>query len=122
MNWVKCVNFWGGKAYSLLFTCSLARSLDTTDAEFGPLPTYPLVLGLKGNDYDVNVFAKASQGEPLPGMPPYDPNKIVHGEQSLEIFNPFPVHGGTFDLQKTCTGVYDKGKRRDGPKEGQVTQ
>lgn len=64
---------------------------------------------LKGDDYNVNVFAERSQGEPLPGMPPYDPNKIVHGEQALEIFKPFPKDGGRFNMQKTCTGVYDKG-------------
>lgn len=42
-------------------------------------------------------------------MPPYDPNKIVHGEQSLEVITPFPVNGGRFNTRKTCTGVYDKG-------------
>ncbi|ORY99229.1 HotDog domain-containing protein [Syncephalastrum racemosum] len=76
---------------------------------FSPLPTYPLVLALKGDDGDVNLFKERSQGEGLPGMPPYDPNKIVHGEQSLEVFKPFPKNGARFDMKKTCTGVYDKG-------------
>lgn len=48
-------------------------------------------------------------GGPLPGMPPYDFNKIVHGEQSFEAINPFPVEGGRFKTVKTCVGVYDKG-------------
>ncbi|KAI8967447.1 MaoC like domain-containing protein [Mycotypha africana] len=80
------------------------------DKDFSPLPTYPLVLQLKGNDYDVNVFKERAQGKgSLPGMPPYDPNKIVHGEQSLRVHKPFPVNGGTFTARKTCTGIYDKG-------------
>ncbi|KAI9481352.1 MAG: HotDog domain-containing protein [Benjaminiella poitrasii] len=80
------------------------------DNGFTPLPTYPLVLLLKGDDYNVNLFKERAQGKgSLPGMPYYDPNKIVHGEQSLEIINPFPVDGGKFSAKKTCTGVYDKG-------------
>ncbi|CDS14059.1 hypothetical protein LRAMOSA06230 [Lichtheimia ramosa] len=79
------------------------------DPNFGPLPFYPLVLPLKGNGQDVNLFKERSQGEPLPGMPAYDPNKIVHGEQSLQVFKPLPADGGDFSLEKTCSGVYDKG-------------
>jgi acyl dehydratase len=50
-----------------------------------------------------------SSGGATPGIPPYNPDAIVHGEQSLEVINPFPVQGGRFKLIKTCTGVYDKG-------------
>lgn len=57
----------------------------------------------------MNLFKERSQGEPLPGMPAYDPNKIVHGEQSLQVFKPLPADGGDFSLEKTCSGVYDKG-------------
>lgn len=65
---------------------------------------------LKGDDWDVNSFVERwSAGGPLPGMPYYDPNKIVHGEQTLEVFKPFPVEGGRFKSIKKCTGVYDKG-------------
>lgn len=78
--------------------------------DFAPLPTYPLVLLLKGDDYNVNLFKDRANGKGnLPGMPPFDPNKIVHGEQSLEVIRPFPVEGGEFEAHKTCTGIYDKG-------------
>lgn len=87
----------------------LTKKKNCIDKNFAPLPTYPLVLTLKGNDYNVNLFQKRAQGGPIPGMPPYDPNKIVHGEQSLEVFKPFPVDGGLFTARKTITGVYDKG-------------
>ncbi|GAN03398.1 peroxisomal multifunctional enzyme [Mucor ambiguus] len=80
------------------------------DKDFAPLPTYPLVLLLKGDDYNVNLFKERAQGKgTLPGMPPYDPNKIVHGEQSLQVHKVFPIDGGVFSAKKTCTGIYDKG-------------
>lgn len=83
--------------------------IGSVDPNFGPLPFYPLVLPLKGSGGDVNLFKERSQGEALPGMPAYDPNKIVHGEQSIQVFKPLPANGGDFSLEKTCSGVYDKG-------------
>lgn len=89
--------------------------INILDKDFAPLPTYPLVLLLKGDDYNVNLFKERAQGKgTLPGMPPYDPNKIVHGEQSLEVFKPFPVDGGVFTAKKICTGIFDKGNSKEG--------
>ncbi|KAI8368121.1 HotDog domain-containing protein [Radiomyces spectabilis] len=86
------------------------RWLYELDANFAPLPTYPLSLLLKGDDGDVNSFVERWQiGGSLPGVPHYDPNKIVHGEQSLKVIRPFPIEGGRFKSVRTCTGVYDKG-------------
>ena len=85
------------------------RWLYENDMDFGPLPTYPLSLLLKDDTWDVNSFVdRWTAGGPLPGMPPYDPNKIVHGEQSLEVINPFPVEGGRFRSMRKCSGIYDK--------------
>ncbi|KAI7863650.1 HotDog domain-containing protein [Spinellus fusiger] len=86
------------------------RYLFEDDRNFGPLPTYPLVLSLKGNSSDITVFTeRIVSGGQIPGMPAYDFNKIVHGEQSLEVINVWPVEGGDFNIKQTCTGVYDKG-------------
>ncbi|KAG2228589.1 HotDog domain-containing protein [Thamnidium elegans] len=80
------------------------------DVDFGPLPTYPISLLVKSDHWDVNVFMERwTSGGPIPGMPEYDFNKIVHGEQGYEVINPFPEEGGAFKLIKTCVGVYDKG-------------
>jgi peroxisomal enoyl-CoA hydratase 2 len=65
---------------------------------------------LKGTEFDVTSFmGKWMAGGALPGVPAYDFNKIVHGEQTFEVINPFPVKGGRFKSVKTCVGVYDKG-------------
>ena len=78
--------------------------------DFGPFPTYPVSLLLKDAGWDVNSFVERWQaGGSVPGMPWYDPNKIVHGEQTVEVINPFPVEGGRFRSVKTLRGVYDKG-------------
>jgi acyl dehydratase len=80
------------------------------DPKFGPLPCYPLSLLLKSDHWDVNVFTERfNAGGGIPGIPPYNPDAIVHGEQTLEVITPFPVLGGRFKSVKTCTGVYDKG-------------
>ncbi|KAI8342588.1 HotDog domain-containing protein [Chlamydoabsidia padenii] len=80
------------------------------DPQFGPLPCYPLSLLLKSDHWDVNVFTERfNSGGGIPGIPPYNPDAIVHGEQTLEVITPFPIKGGRFRSVKTCTGVYDKG-------------
>ena len=48
-----------------------------SDPNFSALPTYPVVLALKGADTDVNVFSKQIKGRPIPGMPPLNPNRVV---------------------------------------------
>ncbi|KAG0164165.1 hypothetical protein DFQ30_010405, partial [Apophysomyces sp. BC1015] len=97
-------------ALSVGVPASDLRWLYELDGDFGPLPTYPLALLLKGVDSDVNSFVERwAVGGPLPGVPSYDFNKIVHGEQSLEVLRPFPKKGGRFRSVKTCRGVYDKG-------------
>ncbi|CAO3596727.1 unnamed protein product [Absidia cylindrospora] len=56
------------------------------DAKFGPLPTYALSLLLKSDDWDVNVFTERfNSGGAIPGIPPYNPDCMVHGEQSLNV-------------------------------------
>lgn len=68
-----------------------------------------MVLPLKGNGSDINSYKERSSGKPTPGVPPFDGNKLVHGEQSLEVINPLPTNGGEFIVKKKVTGIYDKG-------------
>ncbi|KAG7094860.1 hypothetical protein E1B28_005668 [Marasmius oreades] len=61
---------------------------------FSAIPTYPVVLALKGADQDVNLFSeRVGGGGKLPGVPKLDPNR-VHGTQSIEILKPLPLVSG----------------------------
>ncbi|KAG0001595.1 hypothetical protein BGZ80_008937 [Entomortierella chlamydospora] len=75
---------------------------------FAAFPTYPLVLGLKKDTHGISPYASKNE-EAIPGVPPFDPNRLVHGDQSLQVLRPLPL-GGEFELETTVTGVYDKGK------------
>ncbi|KAF9933960.1 hypothetical protein FBU30_003904 [Linnemannia zychae] len=80
------------------------------DPQFAAFPTYPLVLAFKRDNHGVSVYDGAGS-ESIPGIPPFDPNQVVHGEQSLEVHRPLPISGSEdFELRSTVTGVYDKGK------------
>ncbi|KAG0291163.1 hypothetical protein BGZ98_003119 [Dissophora globulifera] len=76
------------------------------DPNFAAFPTYPLVLPLKKDKHGVSIY---EGGDNVPGIPAFDPNKLVHGDQSMEVLAPLPL-GGEFELLTTVTGVYDKGK------------
>ncbi|KAG0375876.1 hypothetical protein BGX24_008558 [Mortierella sp. AD032] len=77
---------------------------------FAAFPTYPLVLAFKRDNQGVSVYDGAGS-DAIPGIPSFDPNTAVHGEQSLEVHRPLPIGGAEdFELHSTVTGVYDKGK------------
>jgi len=86
------------------------------DKEWSPMPTYPLVLALKGASPDVTNFAemvKGRGGKAPPGMPALDPNRVVHAEQSIKILKPLPKEAKAEDgwkLIRSIGGVHDKGK------------
>ncbi|KAF8173686.1 peroxisomal dehydratase [Pholiota molesta] len=78
------------------------------DPNFSAIPTYPVVLQLKGADSDVNVFADRIKGRPVPGLPKLNPNRVVHATQSIEIIKPLPLVSGDGWTWKTrYTGVVE---------------
>jgi acyl dehydratase len=89
----------GAKKDDLSFVYELNKS-------WAPLPTYPVVLGLKGSDQDVNLFADKIKTEPPPGLPPINPNHVIHAMQSIEILRDLPfVSGKGWKLTSRYTGV-----------------
>jgi len=75
-------------------------------------PTYPLVLGLKGDNPSIANFAAAREGSsPTPGLPVLDPKKLVHAEQSIEILGDLPKESGEgWTIQKKLVGIKETGK------------
>ncbi|GAA6060181.1 hypothetical protein JCM10212_005182 [Sporobolomyces blumeae] len=82
------------------------------DANWQPFPTYPLVLGLKGDNPSIANFAKAREGSsPTPGLPPLDPKRLVHAEQSITILGELPKESGEgWSIQKRLVGIKETGK------------
>ncbi|RDB17077.1 putative enoyl-CoA hydratase 2 [Hypsizygus marmoreus] len=78
------------------------------DKTFAAIPTYPVVLQLKGDDQDVNLFQERVKGKPVPTMPPLNPNRIVHATQSIEVLKDLPlVSGPGWKLTTRYTGVVE---------------
>ncbi|KAG6832194.1 hypothetical protein H0H87_002304 [Tephrocybe sp. NHM501043] len=119
---------------SLLYTNLVSESplIETTaiievvpDKSFAAIPTYPVVLQLKGDGQDVNLFLERVKGRPIPGMPPLNPNRIVratrfptcyvaywalqvHATQSIEILKELPlVSGPGWKYTTRYTGVVE---------------
>ncbi|KAI9567734.1 MaoC like domain-containing protein [Boletus coccyginus] len=64
------------------------------DKAWGPLPTYPVVLGLKGDDTDVSLFASKIGADHIPGLPKLKSDRVVHATQSIEVLKDLPVASG----------------------------
>ena len=82
------------------------------DPKFKALPTYPLIMGFKGTEFEVvNFYEKASSNFP-PGLPKMDWSRGVDGERYIEIIKPIPTtsKGKNFELRRKTVGAYDKGK------------
>ncbi|TFY78885.1 hypothetical protein EWM64_g5125 [Hericium alpestre] len=73
---------------------------------FNILPTFPTVLFLKGVDSDVTLFADKVKGRAKTGLPEFDPNRVVHFVQTIEIIKPLPVATGSgWKLKQRITSV-----------------
>ncbi|KAL6302250.1 peroxisomal dehydratase [Sparassis latifolia] len=83
---------------------SLVNELDQS---WAPFPTYPVVLSFKGVEQDVVDFRKLlTGGKKAPGLPKFDPNRIVHASQSIEVLKPLPsVSGSGWKIQRRIVSV-----------------
>ncbi|KAG6333401.1 hypothetical protein ID866_5683 [Astraeus odoratus] len=85
-----------------------ASCFSVSHKSWGPLPTYPVVLALKGEDTDVSLFASKLTGETIPGLPKLDPKRVVHGTQSIEVLRDLPSESGPgWKLSTRVVGVHE---------------
>ncbi|KAI0771277.1 peroxisomal dehydratase [Trametes elegans] len=81
--------------------------INELDKSWAPFPTYPVVLPFKGTNQDVVNFRQLmTGGKRAPGLPQFNPNRTVHGSQSIEILKPLPAVGGPgWKVKKRIVGV-----------------
>ncbi|KAF7548456.1 hypothetical protein G7046_g8666 [Stylonectria norvegica] len=80
--------------------------------KFDVFPTYPVVLLFKGNTQDVIDFYAAQKAVKIPGVPDFDPSRVVDGQRKMGFFKALPPtsEGHKFEFRTRVLGVYDKGK------------
>ncbi|KIW02234.1 uncharacterized protein PV09_06387 [Verruconis gallopava] len=78
---------------------------------FAIFPTFPVNLHWKQTDFDVYDFFARGTTSDVPGVPPFDGQRSVDGERSIEILKQLPVssEGYDFEIHNKVIGVYDKG-------------
>ncbi|KAK3355093.1 HotDog domain-containing protein [Neurospora tetraspora] len=79
---------------------------------FAPFPTYPLALSFKLDSSDVVDFYAAQKSVAIPGVPVFDPARVVDGQRRIEFFKQLPTssEGKKFESRTKVVGVYDKGR------------
>ncbi|PBP24541.1 putative peroxisomal dehydratase protein [Diplocarpon rosae] len=66
----------------------------------------------KKTTQEVVDFYAAERATPIPGVPNFDPTRVLDGQRSITFLKPLPTTsaGRTFELRTQVIGVYDKGK------------
>lgn len=93
----------GAKKDDLRFVYELAQ-------DFAAFPTYPVVLPFKLDNNDVVDFRAmvGGRGSNVEGLPKFNPDRVVHGSQFIEIIKPLPlVSGSGFKLKRRLVGVHE---------------
>ena len=95
--------------YALGIGCTDLRHIYEDSEDFAPFPTYPVVLGFKGDAADVVSFPSPAMSEmtmpPLPGT-----KTFLDGERFIERVAPIPADGAQLVLRGKLVGVEPKGK------------
>ena len=57
-------------------------------------------------------FYGRSNTTPIPGVPKFDPRRVVDGQRLMTFLKPLPPtsQGKTFEIRSKVLAVYDKGK------------
>lgn len=93
--------------YALGIGCRDLRHTYEDHEDFAAFPTYPVVLGFKGNAADVVSFPSPAMAAmtipPLPGT-----RALLDGERFIERVKPIPAEGAALVLRSKLVGVEPK--------------
>ncbi|KAL0480750.1 hypothetical protein AKO1_006906 [Acrasis kona] len=112
-NKIETKNISYNKRDLILYALGIGRTdkryIYELDPSFCAFPTYPLVLNLKGDYQDVNLYADQVNINKIPGMKQIDLRKVVHGEQYYEVIQAIPT-SGNFILEENVSDIWDTGR------------
>ena len=95
--------------YALGVGCDELCFVHEDSPAFAAFPTYPAVLGFKGDALDVVSFpSPAMMQQPIPFLP--GTRVILDAERYIERVRPLPSEGGSLQLRTRLVGVLPKGK------------
>ncbi|KAJ5773456.1 hypothetical protein N7457_008352 [Penicillium paradoxum] len=85
--------------------------LSEQDPQFASFPTFVSTLLFKRTHHDVFDFVEEMGSDPIPGLPIFNPQKTMHGEERIEMLSPIPTSSVGLDLEihRHVVGVHDKG-------------
>ncbi|KNC83628.1 hypothetical protein SARC_04127 [Sphaeroforma arctica JP610] len=116
-EWMKPVPVSYNKRDSILYSLGIGSDdleyVFEHHPAFSIFPTYPLVLGFKGDSSDVVGFpSKAMEvwDDVFKGFPPLPPGSLLDAERRYELLKPLPVDGGDFLLYSRLKCLLDKRK------------
>ena len=95
--------------YALGVGCDELCFIHEDSPDFAAFPTYPAVLGFKGDATDVVTFpSPAMMASPTPFLP--GTRVILDAERYIECVRPLPPDGASLSLRTKLVGVLQKGK------------
>ncbi|KAI9437953.1 peroxisomal dehydratase [Lactarius indigo] len=90
--------------YALGIGATLAEQQFLADPSFAAFPTYPVVLFLKGNEDSIAAFTESiNRTNHIKGLPYFNPSRLLHATQSIEILKPLPLR--LISIRENKSGV-----------------
>jgi len=94
--------------YAIGIGCTELPFVYELDDHFTPFPTYPIVLGFKGDSQDVVPFpSEAMMNAPMAPLPGVVTG--LDGERLIEVITPLPKDGATLVQHDKLIGIFKRG-------------
>merc|ERR1711990_1311127 len=94
--------------YAIGIGCTELPFVYELHKDFVPFPSYPIVLGFKGDEQDIVPFPSPAMMNtpfaPLPGVV-----TALDGERLIEVIKPLPAEGATLIQHDKLIGIFKRG-------------